>query len=485
MARFRNCWVVLVLAAALLPNGWSSGAVQAHDTVILNCRVIDPESGLDGVRNIGISGGVIRAITTRSLRGRNTIEGRGLVVAPGFIDLHSHGQDAENYAAKAMDGVTSALELEVGTADVEGWYAERQGKSLINYGVSIGHIPVRMTVMADPGSFLPSGDGAHKPASEAEVAEMRRRLELGLKQGAVAVGFGVAYTPAASRWEILEMFRVAARFSASCHVHMRFAGDMEPQNSVQALEELIAAAAITGAPLHVVHVQSSGLRATPRLLQMIGEANSRGIDVTTECYPYTAGMTAIESAIFDEGWQKVLGIDYKDLQWAETGERLSAESFARYRKEGGFVILHLLPDEIVQLAVKSPLTMIASDGGLQQGKGHPRSAGSYARILGRFVREQKSLTLMEAVRKMSLMPALRLERRTPAMKKKGRIRVGADADLVVFDPDHVIDKATYEQPARYSEGMRYLLVGGAAVVEEGRLKEGVMPGRPIRVPANR
>lgn len=485
MTPFRVVAAAVILAAALLPNWPSFGAVQTLDTVVQNCRVIDPESGLDAVRDIGISGGVIRAITARPLRGRNVIDGRGLVVAPGFIDLHSHGQDAENYAAKAMDGVTSALELEVGTADVEGWYAERHGRSLINYGVSIGHIPVRMAVMGDAGAFLPSGDGAHKPAADAEVAEMRRRLELGLTQGAVAVGFGVAYTPAASRWEILEMFRVAARFDAPCHVHMRFAGDKEPQNSILALEELIAAAAVTGAPLHVVHVQSSGLRATQRLLQIIGEASSRGLDVTTECYPYTAGMTAIESAIFDEGWQEVLGIDYRDLQWAETGERLTAESFARYRKSGGFVILHLLPDEIVQLAVTSPLTMIASDGRLQEAKGHPRSAGTYARILGRFVREQKSLGLMQAVRKMSLMPAQRLERRTPAMKRKGRIRVGADADLVIFDPDRVIDKATYEQPARHSEGMQYVLVGGVPVVEKGRLKEGVAPGRPIRAPAVR
>lgn len=485
MAWLRGSTAALVLGAALLLNCISFVAAQSYDTVVQNGRVVDPESGLDAVRNIGISGGVISAVTVRPLRGRKTIDARGLVVAPGFIDLHSHGQDPENYAAKAMDGVTSALELEVGTADVANWYAERNGKSIINYGVSIGHIPVRMAVMRDPGSFLPSGEGAHRASTEADVAEIRRRIELGLKQGAVAVGFGIAYTPAASRWEILEVFRVASRFDAPCHVHMRFAGDKEPQNSEQALEEVIAAAAITGAPLHVVHVQSSGVRATPRLLQMISEARSRGMDMTTECYPYTAAMTGIESAIFDEGWQQVLGIDYKDLQWAATGERLSAESFARYRKTGGFVVIHGMPEEIVQLAVKSPLTMIASDGRIQQGKGHPRSAGTYARILGRFVREQKSLSLMDAVRKMSLMPAQRLERRTPAMKRKGRIRIGADADLAIFDPDTVIDKATYEEPARHSEGMRYVLVSGAPVVSEGRLVDGVVPGKPIRAPIAR
>src|SRR6185369_10419816 len=215
-------------------------------------------------------------------------------------------------------------------------------------------------------------------------------------------------TAAASHWEILEMFRAAARFHAPCFVHMRYAGLKEP-DSITALEEVISAAAVTGAPLHVVHISSSGLRATPLLLQMIGEAQSRGLDVTTECYPYTATQTNIESAIYDEGWKETLGIDYKDLQWVATGERLTAESFARYRKTGGSVIGHVIPEDIARLSVASPLTMIASDGLLQNGKGHPRASGSYARVLGRYVRDLKALTLTEAIKKMTLMPAQRLE----------------------------------------------------------------------------
>ncbi|MGH9871886.1 MAG: amidohydrolase family protein [Pyrinomonadaceae bacterium] len=460
----------------------TSQAKEVYDLVILNGRIMDPETNLDAVKTIGISHGTIKAITSGHLSGREVIDARGLVVAPGFIDLHQHGQNDENYRAKAMDGVTTALELEVGTGDVDPWYAEREGRTLINFGVSIGHLATRMAVMHDPITFLPTGEAARRPATDAEIAEMKRLIEKGLQRGAVAVGFGIQYVPKASHWEILEMFRVAARFGAPCHVHLRNAGVKEPSSSVQALEEVISAAAITGAPLHVVHIHSTGGKAAPKLLQMIDEAKIQKLDITTECYPYIAGMTEIKSAIFDAGWQEVFDIDYKDLQWAATGERLTRESFERYRKTGGYVAVFSMTEEIVADAMKNPLTIIASDGILENGKGHPRTAGTYSRVLGRYVRERGLLTLMEALRKMTLMPAQRLERRVPSMKNKGRVRVGADADLTIFDAQRVIDRSTYQDAARYSEGIQYVLVNGVAVVRNGQLQSGVFPGRPVRAP---
>jgi N-acyl-D-aspartate/D-glutamate deacylase len=473
---------LLIVALVLFPSASSSQA--AYDLVILNGRVIDPESKTDAIRNLGISNGVIRAITSNKLQGRTVIDARGLVVAPGFIDLHQHGQDEENYRFKAMDGVTTALELEVGTGDVDAWYTQRERKSLINYGVSAGHLAARMAAMHEPMKFLPTGDAARRAATDAEIDEMKHRLEQGLKRGAVAVGFGIQYTPNASRWEILEMFRVAARYGASCHVHMRHAGVKEPGSSIQALEEVISAAAITGAPLHVVHIQSTGGPATPKLLQMISEAKTRKLDVTTECYPYIAGMTDIKSAIFDDGWQEVFGIDYKDLQWAATGERLTKETFAEYRKTGGMVAVFSMTEEIVSAAIKSPFTMIASDGILEKGKGHPRTAGTYSRVLGHYVREQGTLSLIDAITKMTLMPAQRLEKRVPSMRNKGRIRLGADADLTIFDPQSISDQSTFQAPAKYAAGIKFVLVNGALIVKEGQLQSNVYPGGPVRAPIN-
>ena len=187
-------------------------------------QVMDPESGRDEIANVGISGGSIRAVTREPLQGDDSIDASGLVVAPGAIDMHSHGQDEENYEVQARDGVTTALELEAGVADIDGWYGEREGRALINFGASIGHIPVRMKVMNDPGGMLPIADGAYKEANEAEIEEMKGLMHRGLRSGALAMGFGLAYTPMASRWEALEMFRVASHYGASCHVHMRGMG---------------------------------------------------------------------------------------------------------------------------------------------------------------------------------------------------------------------------------------------------------------------
>src|SRR5215813_4334846 len=186
-----SCLVVLAFGATAKLN--FASPQETYDVVILNGRVIDLESKLDGIRNIGISNGIIKAISEKSMRGHTTVLPTGLVVSPGFIDLHSHGQDQENYRFKAMDGVTTALELEVGTGDVDRWYAERAGKAFINYGVSAGHLAARMDVMHDPGQFLPSGDAAHRPATDAEIAIFKSRIEEGLKRGALGVGFGINY----------------------------------------------------------------------------------------------------------------------------------------------------------------------------------------------------------------------------------------------------------------------------------------------------
>src|SRR4051812_34643207 len=313
--------MVLLAVMRLLAQAPANGP---FDLVIANGRVIDPESNTDGVRAVGISDGIVRAVSQTPLQGRTTIDARGLVVAPGFIDLHQHGQTAADYLRKAADGVTTALELEVGTADVDAFYRERTGKSAINFGASIGHIPVRMAAMKDAGAFLPSGPAANQESTALQLVDIKAGLERGLARGAVGVGLGIAYTPQAARTEIAEVFAIAGAAGAPVYVHMR-GGD-----PIAAFEEVLALAAATGAPLHVVHAQSSGGRQTPALLQLLGRARGRGIDVATEMYPYTASQTRIESALYDD-WEKYTDERFQTLLWPATGERLTRDSFAKYR----------------------------------------------------------------------------------------------------------------------------------------------------------
>lgn len=481
--RWPAALVLLAATVALTAGTGASDGTETYDLVISNGRLMDPESGLDAVRNVGIHNGKIEAISSSSLVGKETIDAKGLAVAPGFIDLHEHGQEPRNYQFQAHDGVTTSLELEVGTDDVDHWYDKREGKSLINFGVSVGHIPVRMKVMKDAGTFLPVGDAAYRQATPAELKQIDDDIEKGLRRGALAVGMGINYTAAATHDEIVDVFRLAAKYGASVHVHLRHAGLQEPTTGLVGIEEVIAAAAATGAPLHIVHITSMGLKNTPRLIAMVKGAREHGLDVTTECYPYTAGSTQLESAIFDPGWQDRQGITFNDVQWTKTGERLTAESFEKYRKEGGTVVIFSIPEEAARTAVADPLVMIASDGmPLSGAKIHPRGQATFSRVLGHYVREEKALDLMTALRKMTLMPAQRLEKRAPMFKDKGRIRVGADADITVFDPNRVIDKATYEKPLQHSEGIQFVLVNGVAVVKDGQLVDGVFPGRAVRAP---
>ena len=469
-----SCFCAIMLTA--------SSQQQTFDLVLTGGRVMDPESGLDAVRHIGISGGRVAAISAGQLRGKEMVEVGGQVVAPGFIDLHSHGQTDENYRYKAMDGVTTALEMEVGASPVAAWYREREGKALVNFGATVGHIPARMAVLGDTGTFLPRDNAISRRASQDENRRINDLIRRGLDEGALGVGFGINYVAGTTRGEILDVFEIAAERRVPCYVHLRHAGGVEPGSAIEALQEVIADTAVTGGALHVVHITSTCLRLTPTCLKMIEGARERGLDITTEAYPYTATQTLIESAIYDEGWQERLGMSYKDLQWVATGERLTAETFARYRQEGGSVIGHSIPEEISRLAAAHPLVIVASDGMLTNGKGHPRGVGSYARVLGRYVREQKALSLMDALRKMTLLPAQRLETSVPMMRAKGRIKVGADADLTVFDPARVIDRATFESPAQFSEGISHVLVNGIFVVRESKLVESGLPGQAIRRP---
>lgn len=462
------------------------------DLVLTGGRVLDPATGLDAIRNIGIRDGKIVAISEASLTGTSVVNVSGHVVAPGFIDLHAHGQTTGDMEIQARDGVTTALDMEAGVYPVASWYRSMEGRAPLNYGATVSHISARFAAF-HPGLEIghwainrakiaglgSTPAGANKAASADELKAMGDSIRRGLDEGALGVGFGINYTPAAEPGEIEAMFRVAAERKVPVFVHTRAFG-------IAAIQEAITTAKTTGAALHIVHVGSSGIGDLPEVLKLIDSSKAAGMDISTEVYPYTAASTVLESAMFNPGWQTNLKIDYGDLAWAATGERLTQESFERYRKQGGWVIIYMMKDENVERAIAHPGVMIASDGvPFIDGKGHPRGAGTFARVLGHYSREKKLLPLMDALAKMTILPARRLEGHVPAMKAKGRIAIGADADITVFNPATVLDRATFEAPTTPSAGIPHVIVNGTFVVRDGQLVKGTMPGRAVRVEIDR
>ncbi len=469
--------LIVILGLLLL---CAAASAQQFDLVVAGGRVMDPETGLDAVRNVGIRDGKIASISASPLQGRRVIRAAGLVVAPGFIDLHQHGQDLASQRVKAFDGVTTALEMEIGAPDVAQFLKSKQGRSIIHYGATASHVAARALIFGAPlpeGTILPqSGPATDQAATPEQIEKIQQRLRDQLDAGALGIGMGIAYVPGATRLEIIDMFRVAAERKLPVYTHTRDAGHVDP-GSIESTEEVIGAAAISGASLHIVHINSTCLKDSLECLSLIEGARAHGIDVTTEAYPYIAGMTAVNSAVFNPGWQEKLGISYDSLVIPSTGEHLTKARFDELHNstKPQWVVIYGNTQEMVDKIIPNPLIMIASDGAV----GHPRNAGTYSRVLAQYVREKKSLTLMEALRKMTLMPAQMLERSTPEARQKGRLREGADADIAVFDPQTIADRSTFEKPMEPSVGVRDLLVSGTPLIEDGKMAEGVFPGRAI------
>jgi dihydroorotase len=475
----------LVAALVIAGCGVAHAAEERFDLVVLGGRVIDPQSGLDAVRNVGIRGSRIAAVSEAQLDGAGVVDARGLVVAPGFIDLHNHAFAPHSQELRVQDGVTTALELEGGVLSPREWLVGHTGQSRFNFGASASHsdarrLAIARTLKRNIDDRTPSTEYASEPSTPEQIEIVLAELSRALDEGGLGIGYTPESMPGTSHLEGLRVFELAASRGTMVFSHQRY-GSMVAPGWLEAVQELIADSAITGAPIHICHVTSMNLSKTPLALDMIDGARSRGVDVTTEVYPYTAWSTGLATPLFDPGWQQRYEIDYDDLTLASTGEVLTAATFEKHRAKQQSVIGQGIPESAIEAALTRPGVMIVSDAGnIKTGKEHPRGAGNNARVLGRYVREKQILTLTDALARMTYLPAQRLERISEDMKRKGRIQVGADADLTVFDPARVTDRAVFGNSDQPSQGFVHVIVGGIPVVRDSRLVDGAFPGQPLR-----
>lgn len=483
------------------------------DVAFTGARVIDPETGLDDVRNVGVAGGTIVAVGTGPINARRVVDAAGSVLAPGFIDMHSHAQSRTGLLLQALDGVTTALDLELGAASVPDAIAaaQREGRP-INYGYSAAWLLTRMLLLdaaplAEPfAMFTDNQDGENwkLPARPSEVSQVLAAVEAQVAEGGIGIGALLGYAPQTGRSEYFALASLAARLNVPTFTHTRYISTREPETSLEAALEVIAAAAGTGAHMHMCHLNSTSNRMIDDIAGAVERAQDYGVRVTTEAYPYGSGVTVMGAPFLASTHLDRLGLTPKRLLYLPTGEWIRDEhQLAEFRATdpGGLVILRWADEQdeadraVLLRSLLLPNSAIASDatpavlpGGShvrdewplpKAAVNHPRSAGCYARTFGWLVRELGVLSLPEAVRRCSLLPAQFLQDAVPAMRTKGRIQAGADADIVVFDPVSFAEQADYLVLAP-SVGVRHLMVGGTFVIDSGTLHTDSSAGKPVR-----
>lgn len=517
MMRITTFSAPCIVWLGLLAGAWaqtSASATPTYDIVLAHGRVIDPETKLDAVRNVGMKDGTIVAVSTADLKGRIVVDATGLIVAPGFIDWHSHGQSTLADRMQAFDGVTTTLELEAGMLPIGRWYdLQARSRRVLNYGASSSWAIARISTLEDRP--LPDQPRAttifanfrlkkwpNDIATPEQVNTIVNLVEQGLKEGGLGIGVVPGYAPGSGYKELLAVHELAARYKVPTYSHVRSEGDVDPLSAAQAYGETLSFAAATGAHVHICHLNSTSFRDMPLAVSMIDQALAEGLHVTVEAYPYGAASTGIGAKFLDPDNLSRLGMNYDSVEYQ--GKRLNEASFKELRTENpaAIVVVHFyeLPrdQKLLDTAVLFPGGIIASDAmpwlSTKTDKeidpnawpipddaySHPRSAGTFTRFLSQYVRDRKLLSWSDAIAKTSYLPAKYLEEVAPQMKKKGRIQVGADADITVFDPATVQDRATYERPNQTSVGVKYLLVSGVFVIRNGELDTKAFPGQPVR-----
>jgi hypothetical protein len=518
---------VLAMLMALALIGPVTAYAQDYDVVLKGGRVMDPETSLDAVMNVGIKGGKIAAVTEDELSGKEIIDVKGLVVSPGFIDTHQHSFDIADGRLAAQDGTTTHMELEFGRSPVAEAYdiVAKRGGHPINYGFASSWAMNRANVMTGfegeatwdgfVEALAPAKWGAtvSNPEQEKQILAL---VQKDLDDGALAVGYPPAYGSGAGTKEAIKLWKKAAANNVPVSVHVRYQSMLDPNSSVEAMNEMLGMSASSGAHAILCHIQLLGLSDPYMMLDVIDAGRKAGLRLTTEVYPFgvTAPPVSADYLQWDNSDERI-GFEWNEVRTEEKPHYTFKDKadFHKYQKEhpAAFVQMEYIDESTpeglaaMRAAVTFPETIPAADGtpiawegkpkgadklGLGSGVdvwplpkdagGQPRTTSTHAIILGKWVREQGALTLMQALANSSYVPAKALGQHIPQFNTKGRLQVGMDADITVFDPKTVKANATWDDVAALNDGFHHTLVNGVFILKDGKIDTEVLPGQQIR-----
>lgn len=512
--RISSVFVAMAGLLICLTSQLAQAQQTVFDVVFKQSRVIDPETKLDAIRDVGINGKKIAAISTEPLKGKVEIDAKGKVLGPGFIDLHVHGVNVPTFWMQAFDGVTTALELEAGGFPIKKAYANAEKLRLpLNYGFSASWAGARLAV-ADGIKELdgtletatkyfgwPKWSKLLPPEKSAQVVQL---IEQEILDGGIGIGVVTGYAPETNREEYVALATLAAKYDVPTYTHLRAKNTFEPSGAVEGFVELLGVAAGTGARMHICHINSTSLKKIVDVIPLIEKAQGKKLLVTTEAYPFGAGSTVIGAPFLHPSNLPQVGIKSSNIYYLKTKERVANNerlNEIRAKDPGGHIVVHYLdeknPEEMkyIDSAILFQDTMIASDAMPFAINGrevkeeqwplpdaaysHPRTAATFTTVLARYVREQQSMSLIDVFRRASLLPANLVATASSQAKFKGRIQPGMDADIIVFDLSKIEPRANYENPRQPSQGMEYVMVNGQFVIRDGNLLKDSRPGEAL------
>ena len=448
---------------------------------IKNGLLIDPRNQVQARLNLLLRDGKVAAVTSGELEADQVVDAAGKVVCPGFVDIHMHedqvtpdghlyrDEDSAIFNCMLRMGVTTVLGGQCGINRADpGDYLDlidREGAA-VNVAMLAGHAYLREAI---------GHQDKYTHLDEAELTALEGALKRALDQGCFGVSYGIRYVPGIDRRELERTAAVCREQDKMIAAHIR----SDAAEVFDAAREFLDVGAALGIPVQVSHIGSmAGFGQMEEFLRMVDEYRLNGLRVTCDCYPYYAFSTTLGSTTYDPGWLERYHCGYDVVELCEgkyKGRRCTKEIFDEVRREMPecLTVCYVMKEADVDMALRHPGVMLGSDGIMNAGQGHPRAAGSFPRLLAEFVRKGK-LSLYEAVRMMTAMPAEKL-----GLAQKGGLQVGADADVVIFDPERVRDRATFDQPTLPGEGIESVFLGGELAAKDCRVVRGDL-GRAVR-----